>query len=626
LKVQLSPRASELQAIIRALSTTSSSNPLLPSWRISALLGQAGLAEREFRVQEDGSQAVYMSELEWLLVSKATVQTYGLIIDTLLDETIPLSDDIWYWDQVLGSYTYTGLYTIQTSPLRLWDWAKDIYRDTHRRVANLRGPAEDVSARSVGISAANQWRQFYGLVRESIRDRSVMDIQRQVLSPLALSRAAAKRKQKHLRRLREMGASALGVLMDEGLNFDMDDEETIFAKSQGTDSHEWKGVVERSVALMETVLRNITALENGVSEFEDTVFASVEDDPEISSRSVDNASRPAKVSKRLQHILGEHIPTHSSASKGLVSKYGRPPRLVRYWLPAVALLLSSTTILRIVVNRKAEIITWVQEFGSTVRDFWVNWVIEPTKNIIATIRHDKDNELAVTSKESLRGDRESLERMVVDFAIDNPEAADVDSSLTESQIAEIRAKVKEGDITPVLRAFEKGLRGPIKGTISGGLVRSLLIQVQKTKVDVDVALNGIDSLLKSQELVFGFVGLTPGILVCWSTFRYLGDIFGSRRGLKKGERAGQTIRVLRNIDRVLTKSTPSSNGMLTYKDHGLLLCELHVLRRRARKLFPGEIEKEFLEDVNELADISVGLERQLRVVERIRWAYARWLK
>jgi len=256
----------------------------------------------------------------------------------------------------------------------------------------------------------------------------------------------------------------------------------------------------------------------------------------------------------------------------------------------------------------------------------MNWVVEPTKKVIGTIRHDKDSEVAIMSKESLKGDRDSLERMVVDFAIDKPEAAGVGASpLSETQIAEIRAKVKEGDLTPVLRAYEKDLRRPFVGTVKGDLLRTLLIQVQKTKVDVEVALNGIDGLLKSQELLFGFIGLTPGVLVCIGAFRYIGGAFGSRKGQRRGKQAGQTMRVLRNIDRILTMSTPSPNGMLSYKDHGLLLCEIHVLRKRAERIFPGEIEREFLEDVNELGNISIGVERQLKVVERIRWAYGKWL-
>jgi nuclear-control-of-ATPase protein 2 len=619
-----SPRIEQLLALIKALSTTSSSKALLSPWRISTLLDQAELDEEAHRA-EYGARGSYEEELEWLLISKATVQTYGLILSTLLEQTIPLSNDIWYWDEVLGSYTYTGIYTVQTSPLRLWDWTKDIYRDSRERWRRVKEHPEDaIDARRIGNSLTEPWQQFYGLVRESIRDRSVADIQRRVLSPLALGRSEIRRKQAGLKRLREMSASGLGVLMDEGLSFDLD--EGYIGKNQ--DSHEWKGVVERSVALMNTVLRNVTALETGVPEFEDMVFTSVQEDEELSTRDTAGSyiSRPARLSRRLQHILHTEIPSHILKSQALRSTYGRPSILVRYWFPAAALLLSSGTILKILTNRKAEILQWIRDLGKTVQDFWLNWVIEPTLKILKTIRHDQDSVVAIMSRESLKGDRDSLERMVVDFALDNPAFADSSSPLNETQIAEIRAKVKEGDLTPVLRAYEKDLRKPFIGTIRGDLVRTLLIQVQKTKVDVEVALSGIDALLKSQELVFGFVGLTPGILVCAAAFQYLHTLFGHRGQLKQGRKAGQSLRVLRNIDRILGNAVQTPNGMLSYKDHGLLLCEVHVLRERAKRLFPGEVEREFLEDVGELADISIGVERQRRVVERIRWAYGKWLR
>ena len=138
--------------------------------------------------------------------------------------------------------------------------------------------------------------------------------------------------------------------------------------------------------------------------------------------------------------------------------------------------------------------------GATVIDFWSNWVVEPTKKVIGTIRHDEESEVSILSKRSLEGDRASLERMVVDFAVDNPDGP----QLNDVQIAEIRAKVKEGDLTLVLRAYEKDMQKPFLGTIRGNLIRALLIQVQKTKVDVEVAMSGIDSILKSQELLFGY--------------------------------------------------------------------------------------------------------------------------
>lgn len=82
----------------------------------------------------------------------------------------------------------------------------------------------------------------------------------------------------------------------------------------------------------------------------------------------------------------------------------------------------------------------------------------------------------------------------------------------------------------------------------------------------------------------------------------------------------------RNIDRILSASTPSNNGgMLSYKEHGIILCEIHVLRQKAQRILPEEIYAEILEEINDLVDIRTGVERQIRVVDRIRWAYGKWL-
>ena len=257
---------------------------------------------------------------------------------------------------------------------------------------------------------------------------------------------------------------------------------------------------------MEAVIYHSTVLELGTSEFEETVFACVDNDREIRqqvSREQQLHTSSAMIASRLRNIRRAQIPMQAEKSQNIIQRYGRPSRLVRYWLPTVALILSSSTLLRIFVNRKAQIISWVRELGATTIDFWYNWIVGPVKKVIGTIRHDEGSEIAIMSKESLEGDRASLERMVIDFARDT-HTASTKTPLSEVELARIGAKVREGDLTPVLRAYEKDLRNPFRGTISGDLIRALLIQIQKTKVDVEVALGGIDALLKSQELVFGY--------------------------------------------------------------------------------------------------------------------------
>lgn len=612
--------------IVKRLSSTSTA--VLPSTRIKDLLHESGLASVTDQSASFETKSQYESEVEWLLVSKATTQTYGLILNILLDDIIPLSQDIWYWDQVLSSYGYSSLYALQTSPMRWWIWSKDIYRESSLR--STLGRRTSLFSRTPQLqtdSLSQRWGRFYSIVRETVTERSMKDVQHKMFSTVSLCRSEAKHKQNQLRKLREMTASGLGVLIDEGLSFGIDDD-----KSDVQDhGMEWKGVVERSVALMDMVMQDVSSLEHRVSEFEDKVFAGVEQDPDLSIHAEDMVSKPAVMARRLLLLLEARIPGHLAATSKAVAENGRPSRIVRYWLPAGLLLVSSSTILRILVNRKADIINWIRDLGVTTRDFWFNWVVEPVRKVIGTIRHDSQSEIAIMSRDSLKADRESLERMVVDFAVDKPSLAGVDpsSSLSEAQIADIRAKVKEGDVTPVLRAYEKDLKQPFVGAVRGDLVRSLLIQVQKTKVDLEVAMTGIDALLKSQELVFGFVGLTPGILVSVAVLSYLRGVFlGNRKGTRRrGERVGRCVRTMRNIDRIFSEATPSQNNLLSYKDHGLLVTEVHILRTLVRdgRLMPREIEGEFLEDLDDLANVK-GISIQVRALERIRWAYARWLQ
>jgi nuclear control of ATPase protein 2 len=639
--LETSSRSSSLTAIARALSTNSSS-PLVRRRTLRALLEQARHGEPvDPTLTNISSQE---SDLEWLVVDKAAVQVYGMILTTLLEQTIPLSQEMWYWDEVLGSYFNTALYTIQTAPLRLWSQAKDIYGDASRKFRSQR--AHRVLSQEASQRLSDGWRQFYDLVRESIKDRSLAQAQTKALSPFAVRRREARKKQKGLKRLREMNSAGLGLLIDEGLSFPVVDDDALGLKAEGSpypSQEEWRSTVAKSISLMESILRNVNTLDSGVADFEEGVFTSVEEDPEIASLpSESNGSliRTSQLYDRLLLILNEHLPGQEQRSKTLSRKYGRPNSLTRYWPLGTFFILFGSTTLRYVANRKAEIRIWVQELGATVLDFWANWVVEPVKNLVATIRHDEGSEVAIMSKDSLRADRASLERMVVDFAADHP--SDTGATYSTSEIEVIRTKVREGDLTPVLRAYERDLRSPFVGTIRGDLVRALLIQVQKTKVDVEVAIGGIDSLLKSQELVFGLVGLTPGLLITFACFRWLGGVFGKRRGLRQNQEQRDTIRLLRldsvfslefpkltlcrNIDRVLTSSTPAENGMLSYKDHGLLLCEVHVLRQRGAAALPGEIQREFLEDVDDLLDIRYGIQRQVKVVERIQWAYARWLR
>ena len=508
---QLSLRTFSLQNGIRTLSAASASHTLLSSGRIHTILSES-LNKPSNPVQEASEvDSTLEAELEWLLVGKATAQIYGLILARLLEDTIPLRDDLWYWEDVLGSYRYLGLFSVQTSPQRLWAWVQDIYHGARQKLDSAR-------PRQAADTVSDRWRRFYGLVKETARERSLAKVQARIVSPLMLCRAEARSKHGHLKRLRDMSACGLGILTDEGMSFEVDDHESTVSKAEPgeDDNEEWKSVISKSIALMEAILRHMTDLDLGANDFEDAVFVGVDQqsDPTLQHQATRHgpSSDPLQLAESLHQIIQIHLPKHSSTYLEHKRKYGKPSRLVRYWVPAVIVLLSSGTVFRYLVNRRAEITTWIRDAGATATDFWLNWVVEPVKKIIGTIRHDKDSEIAIMSKASLEGDRASLERMVIDFEQDTANATR-GTALSAAELAQVTTKVREGDLTPVLKAYERDLRKPFVGTIKGDLIRALLIQIQKTKVDVEIAIGGIDALLKSQELVFGYAhrGVLPKV-------------------------------------------------------------------------------------------------------------------
>ncbi|EXJ58224.1 hypothetical protein A1O7_05649 [Cladophialophora yegresii CBS 114405] len=599
------PRTSQLKAVVRALSTTSSSRPLIRRTRLRTLLGQLAKRDGEQVSAETASPAI--ANLEWVATGKATAQVYGLILSSLLDRTIPLSESIWYWDDLLSSYANIVLYTIQTSPLKFWQQAKEVYADARHKFRQ--GQVLQTSARDATRTVTDSWREFYALVQNSVQERSLAQAQTKILSPFSIARVEVRRNLDHIRYLRKTNAATIGRLVRECLVFagpPEDRKRGALVQQLDPEDDDWQTTIARTAYLLDISTR-----------------ATQEDEEDYTSIDPQSASS-AQVADLLLKVLDQRLPKQEQEANKLSSSYGKPSRLVRYWIPGVVLLLSGSTLLRIFVNRRAEILQWFRELGQTTIDFWTNWVVEPVKKLIGTIRHEEQSEIAIQSRDSLRADRESLERMVVDFAVQHPEGG---QNFTEAQVAEIRAKVKEGDLTPVLKAYEREMQSPIKNAIMGDLIRTLLIQVQKTKVDVEVAIGGIDSILKSQELLFGFVGIAPGVLISYALFQWFASTFGGRRGLQQGQRKGEAIRLIRNIDRTLTSTElDNEEGIISEEHHGLLLCEVHLLRQRVSQVLPRNVMRDFLEDLDDLLDVKQGVNRQVQALRRIEWVYAKWLR
>lgn len=437
----------------------------------------------------------------WLVTAKAVVQASSLAMNVLLNQTLRLHHEVRYWDEVLESPWYSGLCTVQTLPLRVWNWTKEMYSDQE---------IQDWRVQSMSTSIAARWARFYQVVRQSARTRPAFSLRINHLTPIRECRAQIQQKRDRLVSIRDIHTSSLGLMMEGSRLLERNE----ISPSQGPDNgslQSWCDAVGRSVALIETLLQQVSDPRD-TQTFEKEVSAAIDQESQSAHLQWQQGGfqlqKPLHLIERLVHVLRTELPNHQASVSTFIGLHGRPSRVIRYWLPVFVATLSSGASVRFLASHRDQILHWIIGIGATVIDFGSNWVVDPIRKLIGTIRHDEKSEIAIMSKNSLEADRASLERMVVDFVLDRPDL-NPGTPATEDTTAIVNA-VKEGDLTPVLRAYERDLRSPFVGTVKGDLVRALLIQIQKTKVDVEIAISGIDSLLKSQELVFGYVCIDPG--------------------------------------------------------------------------------------------------------------------
>ncbi|KAL1744523.1 ATP synthase regulation protein NCA2-domain-containing protein [Schizophyllum fasciatum] len=309
------------------------------------------------------------------------------------------------------------------------------------------------------------------------------------------------------------------------------------------------------------------------------------------------------------------LPRQAAAHRARVQELGllRPGYWTRMW-PAFAMAPPILLALGGYAWRSREaLLEMLRDAKETARGFLIGYLLEPIKDVVRTVRSGGDGGGMLVHREAVEADIESLERMTLALARDK-------LAYTQEQLNDLSAKVRVGDLTPVMEMYEEQIRSPLRSAVTGSLLRNVFVQVQKAKVDIDQALSGIDRLLKSQELTFAFVGVAPALLVVYLLGGVAGRLYGSARRGSRYSRAGgsrseriQAWFVMRRIERLLVAHELSA---LT---SGLLLLSLTHLRAYGERCLPrgSRVREGFLEDVDDLEDPELGRMEKLRVVERM---------
>lgn len=326
------------------------------------------------------------------------------------------------------------------------------------------------------------------------------------------------------------------------------------------------------------------------------------------------------------------LPKQQKRLNQTLIKLSKPTSLASSWPLLAIALFYGPHLAQVIYESRYKIIAWVNEnLVTTVIKFYQNWIYKPILNIIKTVRHDDNSQISIMGKKSLASDIDSLERMILDYLKQTGQLASVNAANVEV----IKQNIHDGDLTPFMKDYETQISKPIKNLVVGDLLQSLLIQVQKTKVDGDLVISGIDKLLKSQELVFEFIAILPtGLIVIWvlRNFRLIA---------KKGWRSIFSInlssyrshakRNLNTIERLLILGQQDSRdhsneaNYVNYFNNGELLIEILLLEKNLAKVLPNSRLGELKLDIGDLNNKCLLNEFKVKIVEKMWRNYGQYL-
>lgn len=566
--------------------------------------------------------------------ARLTYAVYSLVLSNLFEEASLLQDSTWYWSNVSDSRWSTTLYLIQTFPARLVLLGRESYRVLHQlgqTATSSSGPPPKVNRETVSATI-RQLRKTPDVVLGALWPHSISNDEERTtlrretvtvssmgkptadgrvggkalagplvllqkakrLSPLSLTQHETQAKLKLLRKRRNQVAEQLGEL-------------TLTALSLPRPGHD-DGVI-RSAQAAEEEIRTLLAKLREVL-------------PSSSQASGTSLSTEDALLSLLEGCPTLQAPALENAPLGLA----RPSELSLLWPRLILYPTLMFLAIRSASQNREVLAETLQNAKETARGFVSNWIVQPVMELLDTIRGgNAADSTGIVTKEGLTADLDSLERMVTSYALDKGQISAGDAARAE----ELRRRVREGDLDVVMRAYEDQLKSPLKSLTVGSLPRLLLIQIQKAKYDLAVAMQGIDHLLKSQALLFGAVGIAPAMGIVYLLLRGGTWVIRGKEKKDDGREKERAWSSMRRVDRLLTGGDEDS---LSAKSYGLLLLELASLRRVAADLIPTSTHHQkqkkgrfsssssrrssatenrlsaFLEDVRDLEGIAVSLD------------------
>ncbi|SNX83067.1 related to NCA2 - control of mitochondrial synthesis of Atp6p and Atp8p [Melanopsichium pennsylvanicum] len=638
----------------------------------------------------DGSTVPHLEELKIVALSRLVVATYAVALDDLLQDASKLEDETWYWTEIEESTRRSLSYLVQTLPVRLFNVITEVLELAAGTATNTFRNTIDSASVKKRDDDASLPSKVKSLDKNTVRAalRNILDTPNLVTSMLfpyafrlekdttfdnllaerenqqekvATLRAqldansvagdqlsSVSSKKSKTQRVKALRSTMLTLTPTYLVKHEarckrrgLINEKNRLAEKLGQLALQHKSLAEEAQEL------GVTASEPGScsnvvlghlnAKLQVLVESLVESGDKFDVKAgagtgdvkidMEASLTPETMLGTLRLLLKEGFLKQTERTQRVLSPdvFGQPSVLVQRWPKLVFYPVGLLLLGRYLSNNWNGIEAKLKEAQETIQSFLISWVWQPCVELLNTVRHGNEGSV-IMSRESLASDLQSLERMVTDFTADK-------YGTSGAELQAVAARVREGDLTQVLKVYEAEMKSPVKSMVSGSLFRSLLIQIQKAKVDLEVAMSGIDKLLKSQQLLFGAVGIAPALGVLYISQNYIrSKLFRLSSSRSESSGRGYQMRAweaMRRVDRLLSSPhivSPAASGVGRDEKRlakpeksdkrrdnlaqGLLLLDLSTLRSASgpllmslshgKKATARRLQRQFLQDIRDL--------------------------
>jgi len=335
-----------------------------------------------------------------------------------------------------------------------------------------------------------------------------------------------------------------------------------------------------------------------------------------------------------------------------IQLYYRPTHFKRYLPYYICLSAIGVYTLYKIYSNKQAIHDYVLTSYDSLKSFANEHLVDPLKTIYTSTFHSRSSDVEFeNSKMNYISSKKILEEMLENYGRQHATAlAQINQTTVDDFLSTLKQNAINEDMNIVMKHYQHELDSPIRSAILGDLIKGILIQVQKVKVDGEGLVIQIDQLMKQNEINFSLLATIPAILLM-TFFTIATKNFVANRVIKQRRYDLSTlrqriIRKLREIEHVLILNAESpaliinQHGLLvfdrnqhepsdqndlimSYLTYGHFLSLVYELKDLTTQLNSKRmLSKEFNEDINFLTYTQLTIQQKLALIQQISHSYS----